>query len=98
MPPCCLPPKPCSRRACCPSPSVTTINTDYNCLPFSITYGNGATDHYAYNGLSQRVYYQDGSGNTHYNGFDGASPGAALLSDSAAVYTPGLLPSQPFQP
>ncbi len=53
-------------------------------------YGNGTNERCAYNGLGQRVYYQDGGGRTHYNGFDGAEPGALLLSDNYAVFTPGI--------
>ncbi len=59
-------------------------------MPSLSNYPNGATDHYAYNGLSQRVYYQDGGGISHKDNFDGAEPGALLLTDSQAVYTPGI--------
>jgi len=44
----------------------------------------------AYNGLNQREFYHDANGVNHYNGYDGAEPGAALLSDSVNVYTPGI--------
>jgi len=43
-----------------------------------------------HNGLNQREFYHDANGVNHYNGYDGAEPGAALLSDGVNVYTPGI--------
>ena len=47
------------------------------------------TDTFTYNGLGQRVAKTDTGGTSHYL-CDGASPGAPVLWDGAAVYTPGL--------
>jgi len=44
----------------------------------------------AYNGLNQREFYHDAGGINHYNSYDGAEPGAALLSDGVNTYTPGI--------
>ena len=44
----------------------------------------------AYNGLNQRDVYREAGGTNHTNSYDGAEPGAALLSDGVNVYTPGI--------
>ena len=54
----------------------------------SIT-GPGYTDTFTYNGLGLRVGKTDSSGTYSY-ACDGASPGAPVLNDGHATYTPGL--------
>lgn len=49
----------------------------------------GLTDTFTYNGLGLRVGKTDSTGTYSYI-CDGASPGASVLSDGYAVYTPGL--------
>jgi len=71
------------------------LSTDYNGMPFRVDYntGPGQGSVYAtmaYNGLNQRMFYHDANGVNHSNGYDGAEPGAALLSDGVNVYTPGI--------
>ena len=51
--------------------------------------GAAYTDTFRYNGLGLRVGKTDTTGTYSYL-CDGASPGAAVLSDGHAVYTPGL--------
>ena len=71
------------------------LSTDYNGMPIRMDFntGAGAGSVYstmAYSGLNQRSFYHDAGGINHYNSYDGAEPGAALLSDSINVYTPGI--------
>ncbi len=71
------------------------LSTDYNGMPIRMDFntGAGAGSVYStmtYNGLNQRSFYHDAGGVNHYNSYDGAEPGAALLSDSINVYTPGI--------
>jgi YD repeat-containing protein len=54
-----------------------------------ITYPGGATNSFAYNGEDLRTRKVDSAGTKNYV-TDGASPASAVLSDGAAVYTPGL--------
>lgn len=71
------------------------LTTDYNGMPFRIDYNTGpgqgsVYSTMAYNGLNQRTLYREAGGTNHTNSYDGAEPGAALLSDGVNVYTPGI--------
>ena len=69
--------------------SVTSINYDIENRVIGITYPEGATNSFAYNGEDLRTQKVDSTGTQNYV-TDGSSPGSALLKDGNAVYTPGL--------
>ena len=75
--------------------STVYISTDFNTMPFRIDYNTGpgqgsAFSAYSYNGLNQRDTYRSADGVSRSETYDGAGPGAALLSDGLNVYTPGV--------
>jgi RHS repeat-associated protein len=69
--------------------SVTGLTYDVENRVTGITYPGGATNTFAYNGEDLRTKKVDSAGTKNYV-TDGASPASAVLSDGAAVYTPGL--------
>ena len=69
--------------------SVTCLSFDIENRVIGITYPGGATNSFTYNGNDLRVTKNDSTGAYRYV-TDGGSPGDAVLSDGAAVYTPGL--------
>jgi RHS repeat-associated protein len=69
--------------------SVTGLTYDVENRVVGITYPGGATNSFAYNGEDLRTRKVDSAGTKNFL-TDGASPASAVLSDGAAVYTPGL--------
>ena len=69
--------------------SVTSISYDYENRVVGISYPGGASNSFAYNGDDLRMQKVDSAGTANYL-CDGTSPASAVLTDSSAVYTPGL--------
>ena len=69
--------------------SVTSLSYDVENRVTSITYPGSTTNTFRYNGEDLRVQKVDSGGAKNYV-CDGTSPASAVLTDGAAVYTPGL--------
>lgn len=68
---------------------TTTLSYDYENRLTQITYPGGGTNTFLCNGLGLRMRKMDSAGTFHYV-CDGAEVASPVLSDGAAVYTPGL--------
>ena len=68
---------------------TTTLAYDYQNRVTGITYSGGATNSFGYNAFNLRAKKVDSTGTYNYV-TDGVSPASAVLSDGAAIYTPGL--------
>jgi RHS repeat-associated protein len=68
---------------------TTTRSYDYENRVTQITYPGGGTNTFQYNGLGLRTRKVDSAGTFSYV-CDGAEVASPVLSDGAAVYTPGL--------
>jgi RHS repeat-associated protein len=71
------------------SAGTTTLNYDFESRVTGISFPGGATNSFSYNGLDSRVGKVDSAGTSAYRR-DGASVTDSVLSDGAAVYTPGV--------
>ena len=69
--------------------SVTSISYDYENRVVGISYPGGASNSFSYNGDDLRMQKVDSAGTANYL-CDGTTPASAVLTDSSAVYTPGL--------
>ena len=69
--------------------SVTSISYDYENRVVGISFPGGASNSFAYNGDDLRMQKVDSAGTANYL-CDGTTPASAVLTDSSAVYTPGL--------
>lgn len=68
---------------------TTSLAYDYESRLTSVTKPGATTDTFSYNGLDTRVGLTDSSGTKSFRR-DGAGATAPVLSDGAALYTPGV--------